>query len=546
VSENVGGQLLKKMIIAGANRLEEYKQAVDALNVFPIPDGDTGTNMSMTAIAAARELLPIESDRIDEVAKLAAGGALKGARGNSGVILSQMFRGFSKSLEGRESADCDDLADAFLKASETAYKAVMKPKEGTMLTVARVMAEAAGDFALDSGDVLKMFGAMQQAGREVLEKTPDMLPVLKQANVVDAGGMGLLYIFEGACEAAGGVTVLTNAATGADGGSYAALGRIDIGDIKNIYCTEFIIAADGAPEDSEGALLEYLETIGDSSLVVGDGEIIKVHVHTNNPGDALEAALRIGSLSSIKIENMLIQHTSLVNGAPVSPEIPADGLKETGFIAVSAGDGFKELFFHLDVDRVIEGGQTMNPSAEDFISAVNRLNAENVVIMPNNKNVILAAKQAAALCPGRNVYVLETRSVPQGLAAMISYMPDMNIARNIEAMNEAVSAVKTGYVACAVRDSVFKNRDIKEGDVIGILEDEIVAVATEVEEAARGLVDAMAEDDAAELISIYYGGGADEDGAEALRDYIDETYPGRETEVRRGGQPLYFYTISAE
>ena len=544
--KRIGGQLLKQMIIAGADRLEEHKQLVDSLNVFPIPDGDTGTNMSMTVMAAARELLPVMSDRIGEVAKHAAGGALKGARGNSGVILSQLFRGFARSLEGMETAGCDELADAFAKASETAYKAVMKPKEGTMLTVARVMAEAAGDYALDYDDIPGLCDFVFKAGHEVLKKTPDMLPVLKQANVVDSGGMGILFIFEGACAAVGGEPLAVQPDLfEAPAAPFAALERVGAGDMEFIYCTEFFIHAAQAAEEAEVQLLSFYESIGDSTLVVGDGELIKVHVHTNNPGDVLEAALRHGSLSNIKIDNMLIQHTSLVNGVPHAAA-PVGPQKEIGFIAVSAGEGFMELFLHLEVDRIIEGGQTMNPSAEDFINAVRMVNAEHIIILPNNKNIIMAAKQAADMMPDRLISVLDTRSIPQGLAAMIGYTPDLNAERNVSKMAEAASVVVTGHVTRAVRDSNYNGQSISEGDMLSLLEDDIIAVSTDAETAARKLIDAMTADDSAELISVYYGDGANEEQAERLREYIDEHYPGRETEVRAGGQPVYCFTVSAE
>ena len=545
---HIDGQILKKMIIAGANKLDANKQLVDSLNVFPIPDGDTGTNMSMTALMAAREVLALETDNIYEVAKAAAGGALKGARGNSGVILSQLFRGFSKSLEGKATADCDDIADAMCKAVEMAYKAVMKPKEGTMLTVARIMAEKASDFTLDSDDIAETLTEVLKAGNEILLKTTEMLPQLKQANVIDSGGKGVMLIFEGAFLALtspDGLVMPEAVAPVQVSEDFSAIEKVGMEDITFIYDVEFFINVSNIPPETEGNFKKYLEQTGDSIVVVGDEELVKVHVHTDHPGDVLETALKIGSLTNIKIENMLDQHTNIVNSEKQTEE-PISEPKDTAFITVSAGEGFEELFKHLDADFIIEGGQTMNPSTEDFLSAIERTNAKSIIILPNNKNILLSAKQAAELTSGKDVHVLETRSIPQGLAAMINYMPESSIEHNLERMAETIAMIKTGHVTYAVRDSSIDGHDIKEGDILSILGDKIIAVSDNIQQAANDLVSRMIEDGSSDLISIYYGQDTTAESAEELKEFINEQYPDCETEVYEGKQPIYYYTISSE
>ena len=544
---SIDGRLFKKMIIAGADRLEANKQLVDSLNVFPVPDGDTGTNMSMTSAAAARDILPLETDSVHEIAKAAAGGALRGARGNSGVILSQFFRGMAKSLEGKRTATCDDLADALAAASETAYKAVMKPKEGTILTVGRVMAERASEAVLDTEDIACAFLEVLKAGNEILLKTTQMLPQLKQANVVDSGGKGLMFIMEGAYEALEPGGASYQIATETPAADFSALATVKPEDIQFIYDTEFFIGAEDPRPEIIDDFMGFLESVGDSVVVAADGNAIKVHVHTNHPGKVLETAMKIGSLHGLKLENMLMQHTSIINSeAGRAPDAPAGEPKETGFIAVSMGAGFEELFRHLEADYIIEGGQTMNPSVEDFITAICGVNADNIIILPNNKNIVHAAKQAAELCAGQNAHVLETHSAPQGIAAMIGYTPGADIAQCLENMRQAAQAVKTGHVTYAVRDSNYGGREIKEGDILGVLEDELVTVSDDVRRAAAELVDLMAGGGGAELISIYYGADTSEEDAEELRNYAAERYPDLETEMHAGKQPLYYYTISAE
>ena len=560
---SIDGRALKKMIAAGAARLEKHKALVDSLNVFPVPDGDTGTNMSMTTNTATKDVLSVESDSVSEIAKAAAGGALKGARGNSGVILSQLFRGFAKSLEGKTTANADDLADAMQRASETAYKAVMKPKEGTILTVARVMAERAFEAALDSEDITEVLIEVLKAGYKILSDTTEMLPQLKQANVVDSGGKGLLFIFEGACEALGvaieteeGEPILADIVPEIIPGDFSAIGMVDISDITFIYDTEFFIITDGVTQADENAFRDFLEKKGDSIVLAGGDGFIKVHVHSDHPGEILERALMLGNLQNLKIENMLQQHEDIVNGNHAEkPETETETItdensdcgepKDAGFIAVSAGAGFAELFKHLEVDQIIEGGQTMNPSTEDFINAAAKINAQNIIMLPNNKNVIWAAQQAADMCPGKNITVLETQSVPQGIAAMINYMPDTDFESCVGQMKQAARSVKTGNVTYAVRDSNYGGREIKQGDIICVLDDEIVFVSNDVKRAAEGLIDIMAGGES-ELLSIYYGAEASETAAVELKNYAAEKYPDCETEAHSGGQPLYFYTISAE
>ncbi|MDD4843812.1 MAG: DAK2 domain-containing protein [Anaerotignum sp.] len=555
----LNGLHLCRLIIAGANELTANKQLVDAMNVFPVPDGDTGTNMSLTVLAAARESEKSSSLRVDEVSKLAAGGALRGARGNSGVITSQLFRGFSKGLEGLEEAKVTDLASALERGVQTAYKAVMKPKEGTILTVARACSEAAAKLSLETDDIEVFLRGIIEYGHEVLAKTPDMLPVLKQAGVVDAGGRGLLYVLEGALNYInyeGPISIAETTKTEAV--NYAVLASIENVDITFGYCTEFFINIHEADDATVHMLKSYLGTIGDSIVCVNDEEVIKIHVHTDHPGLALEKALSIGSLSGLKIENMREQHTNHIDfttkaaataHADVKIQVQEKKSqlppKPIGFVAISAGKGLCDIFKNLGVDVIIEGGQTMNPSTEDILNAIDQINAENIIILPNNKNIILAAEQAVALCENKKLFVVPTRSIPEGISAMFCNAEGLGAEEMTEAMSEAIQAVSTVSVTYAVRDTCFGDKEISEGDILGMLNDEIVVVAKDVATGTKEVLKQTITDDN-EMVSIYYGTDVDEKNANEIADFIKENYPDCEVEIQKGDQPLYFYIISVE
>lgn len=554
----LNGLRLSRLIIAGANELTANKQLVDAMNVFPVPDGDTGTNMSLTVLAAARESEKSNSLRVDEVSKLAAGGALRGARGNSGVITSQLFRGFSKGLEGLEEACVTDLALALDKGVLTAYKAVMKPKEGTILTVARACSEAGAKLALETDDIEVFLKGIIAYGHEVLAKTPEMLPVLKQAGVVDAGGRGLLYILEGALKHInedGPISIAEP--TKSEAVDFGALASIDNVDITFGYCTEFFINIHQAEDATVQKLKTYLGTIGDSIVCVNDDEVIKIHVHTDHPGLALEKALSIGSLSGLKIDNMREQHTNHIDfntntSSPVQaaenkqidkkPELPK---KDIGFVSISAGAGLSDIFRNLGVDMIIEGGQTMNPSTEDILNAVDQINAENIIVLPNNKNIILAAEQAVDLCEDKKLFVVPTRSVPEGISAMFCNAEGLGAEEMTEAMKEAIQAVSTVSVTYAVRDTNFGDKEIAEGDILGMLNDEIVVVAKDVAEGTKEVLKQTITDEN-EMVSIYYGTDVTAEDAQEIADFIMESYPDCEVEIQSGAQPLYYYIISVE
>ncbi|AMJ42029.1 DAK2 domain-containing protein [Anaerotignum propionicum] len=554
----LNGLRLSRLIIAGANELTANKQLVDSMNVFPVPDGDTGTNMSLTVLAAARESEKSNSLRVDEVSKLAAGGALRGARGNSGVITSQLFRGFSKGLEGLEEACVTDLALALDKGVLTAYKAVMKPKEGTILTVARACSEAGAKLALETDDIEVFLKGIIAYGHEVLAKTPEMLPVLKQAGVVDAGGRGLLYILEGALKHInedGPISIAEP--TKSEAVDFGALASIDNVDITFGYCTEFFINIHQAEDATVQKLKTYLGTIGDSIVCVNDDEVIKIHVHTDHPGLALEKALSIGSLSGLKIENMREQHTNHIDfntntSSPVQaaenkqidkkPELPK---KDIGFVSISAGAGLSDIFRNLGVDMIIEGGQTMNPSTEDILNAVDQINAENIIVLPNNKNIILAAEQAVDLCEDKKLFVVPTRSVPEGISAMFCNAEGLGAEEMTEAMKEAIQAVSTVSVTYAVRDTNFGDKEIAEGDILGMLNDEIVVVAKDVAEGTKEVLKQTITDEN-EMVSIYYGTDVTAEDAQEIADFITESYPDCEVEIQSGAQPLYYYIISVE
>lgn len=545
---SINGLLLKKMIIAGANKLNSEKQLVDSLNVFPVPDGDTGTNMSLTVLAAAREIEKCDSLNIGEVAKLAANGALRGARGNSGVITSQLFRGFYKGLEGKTEAGTKELAQAIANGVKTAYKAVMKPKEGTILTVARACGESASKYADKITDIEKFLEQIIEDGNAMLLQTTEMLPALKQANVVDAGGKGLIFILQGAYEnihTEGDITVDEPLKTQAP--DFSAITSVDNESITFGYCTEFFINVKNAGDNVVTKLKAYLGTIGDSIVCVADDEIIKIHVHTDHPGLALEKALTIGSLSGLKIENMREQHTNIIDfggnkKAEVKNNEPA---KELGFISVSVGSGLSDIFKNLGVDEIIEGGQTMNPSTEDILNAVEKINAKNIIVLPNNKNIILAAEQADKLSKDKKIYVVPSKTIPEGITAMINYNIGEGVEENVSNMTDSLSYVKTAMVTYAVRETSIDDKKIEEGDILGMLDGNISVVSKDIMEGTKELIDKAIDEDS-EMISIYYGSDVKQEDADELAQYIEEKYPDCEVEVQMGNQPLYYYIISVE
>ncbi len=558
MSNRLDAEQFRKMIVAGANRLEANKKEVDELNVFPVPDGDTGTNMSLTVMSAAREVLKTEADAgIEAVAKALSSGALRGARGNSGVIVSQLFRGMYRGLKGTEEIDSAAFANAMRQGVETAYKAVMRPKEGTILTVARGMAEAAVDAAIEEEDLAELLKLVIERGEEVLEKTPDMLPVLKEAGVVDAGGKGLLYIYKGMYAA------LTDESEGLalmDASNKKeepaepktpnqAQAAFDTESITFGYCTEFIVHCADA-ERHEEMLRTYLGSIGDSLVVVADDDLIKIHVHTNDPGLAIQKGLSIGYLSNMKIDNMRLQHQNLlVQETPSSQEAPVQEApaehKEYGFVAVSMGEGLTKILKELGVDQVITGGQTMNPSTEDVLNAIEKIDADHIFILPNNKNIILAAQQAAALIQDKEILVVQTRNVPQGITAMLNFAADFSAEENLKMMEEAILEVHTGMTTFAIRDTHLGEFEIHKDDILGMLDGELNVTGQDVEAVARDLIDHLLEMDK-ELFTVYYGEDVTPDSAQALADYIMEKMPEGEVEVHNGGQPLYHYIISAE
>lgn len=539
----IDGYMLKKFIISGANKLEANKDLVDALNVFPVPDGDTGTNMSLTVLAAALEVSKTNTPNIYDVAKAASSGSLRGARGNSGVILSQLFRGFAKGLHGKEVATVSDLAEAFSKASETAYIAVMKPKEGTILTVAQALCDKAFEVSCDTDDFSVFITEVLKHGNKVLNLTTNMLPQLKQAGVVDAGGKGLMCILEGAYESMSseGEAVISTSSEKSEH-LQPAFALTEPLDIKFAYCTEFFINGTGGTS-TEDALKDYLQSVGDSIVVVSDDNLIKVHVHTNNPGKVLERSLKIGTLDNIKIENMRTQHTNKISFSEITEDAE---LKDIGFVAVSMGSGINDLFLKLGADIVIEGGQTMNPSTEDILDAIEKTAAKNVFVLPNNKNIILAAEQAAKLAKSKNVYVVPSKTVAQGIAVLINHIPD-SPETVFENASEAISGIVTGQITYAVRDTVFNDREIKEGNILCMVEGDIQIVSDDLFAASRQLVDKLiSENPDHSVLSIYYGEDVTEEQALELEAYITDNYDDHEAQVHFGNQPLYYYIISIE
>ncbi len=580
----INAESLAKAFLAGAKNLEAKKEWINELNVFPVPDGDTGTNMSMTVMSAAKEVAAMSHPDMKTLAKAISSGSLRGARGNSGVILSQLFRGFTKVIAEYDDLDAQILADAFQKGVETAYKAVMKPKEGTILTVAKGMASRAAEICEEKTELLSFLSDVIREGDRVLAKTPEMLPVLKQAGVVDSGGQGLMQVMKGAYDALSGKEVdytfvePSEPAAEGDRSSYN-LDAQAAQEIKFAYCTQFLIMLDRIfTEKMEDEFKGFLESIGDSIVVVADDEIVKVHVHTNDPGLAMQRALTYGSLTTIIIENMKLERDEKISalkekemqegmllGAATGaagldgakePAAPADAAatadataeeppKEMGFIAVSIGEGLNEIFRGLGVDYIIEGGQTMNPSTEDMLNAIAKVNAKTVFILPNNKNIILAANQAASLVEDKQIIVIPTKTIPQGITALISFIPDSSPSENEERMTEEIGIVKTGQVTYAVRDTVIDDKEIRQDDYMGIGDHGILSVGRELAATVYDMTSQLIDEDSA-IVSIYFGEDVTEEEANAVGSRIEEDHPEVEVEIHYGGQPIYYYVISVE
>ncbi len=550
---SIDAKMLSKMFLAGAKNLEVKKEWINELNVFPVPDGDTGTNMTMTIMAAAKEVASMDDADMATLCKAISSGSLRGARGNSGVILSQLLRGFTKVVKEYDEITLPVFAAAFEKAVETAYKAVMKPKEGTILTVAKGASDKAKEL-MEAGceDLSEYFDEIIKHADYVLSQTPEMLPVLKQAGVVDSGGQGLMEVMKGAYDAFLGKeidftvetpTVSINTAVMDDGFSDE--------DIKFGYCTEFIIMLNRQFNiKHEMDFKAYLESIGDSIVVVADDDIVKVHVHTNDPGMAIQKALKYGQLSNMKIDNMRLEHQEKVikmneKAAESIPAVSNEPRKDVGFVTVAAGDGISEIFKSLGVDHVISGGQTMNPSTEDIVSAISMVNADTVFVLPNNKNIILAANQAQYLVEDKNVVVIPTKTIAQGITAVINFVPDMDVSENESVMCEEITHVKTGEVTYAVRDTQIDDKEIKQGDYMGIGDAGILAVGPQMNDVIYSMVDEMIDEDS-ELISVYYGEEITEEAAQEICDSISEKYDSCDVELQYGGQPIYYYIISVE
>jgi DAK2 domain fusion protein YloV len=547
-TNTVDAKMLGRMFLSGAKNLEAKKEWINELNVFPVPDGDTGTNMTLTIMSAASEVSALSDSSMKALAKAISSGSLRGARGNSGVILSQLLRGFTKVIEHYDTVDAVIFARAFEKGVETAYKAVMKPKEGTILTVARGAAEKALEIAGESDSLETFFTDVIAEAELVLSRTPDMLPVLKEAGVVDSGGQGLLEVLKGAFDGYMGKEIDLNfekPKTAVSGKPVSA----EESNIKFGYCTEFIIMLEKQfTEKDEHEFKEYLMSIGDSLVVVADDEIVKVHVHTNDPGEAIQRALTYGQLSNMKIDNMRLEHhEKVIKEAEkmAAQQAAAEPEKEVGFISVSVGAGMGEIFKELGADYLIEGGQTMNPSTEDVLQAIERVNAKNIFIFPNNKNIILAANQARDLTEDKNIIVIPTKTIPQGITALISYVPDKAVEQNTEEMMEAVGNVKTGQITYAVRDTKIDDKEIRQGDIMGIGDHGLLAVGTGIEDITVAALQEMTDEDS-EIISVYYGQDVSEEDAEHLAERLEEQYPDFDIEIHNGGQPIYYYIVSVE
>lgn len=557
----INAETLAKMFLAGAKNLDAKKEWINELNVFPVPDGDTGTNMSMTIMSAAKEVMNLEQKDMKSVAKAISSGSLRGARGNSGVILSQLFRGFTKVIAEYDEINVQIMADAFEKATETAYKAVMKPKEGTILTVARGMSTKGLEEAEKTDDLITFCKEVIKAGDHALSKTPDMLPVLKQAGVVDSGGQGLMQVLKGCLDCLEGKEIDYTFEETPSTGAATSNSYIDAQAAQEItftYCTQFLIMLEKPfTSKQENEFKSYLESIGDSIVVVADDEIVKVHVHTNDPGQAMQKGLTYGQLTTIIIENMRLERDEKISAmkekemqAAAVPEKEAVAEepveeKEMGFITVSIGEGINEIFKGLGVDYIIEGGQTMNPSTEDMLNAIEKVHAKNIFIFPNNKNIILAANQAASLVEDKNIIVVPTKTIPQGITALINYIPDNSAEENAARMTEEIELVKTGQVTYAVRDTVIDDKEIKENDYMGIGDKSILSVGQELKATVIDMLSQMIDEDSA-MVSIYYGEEATEEDANEIASLVEEQYPDVEVDVQFGGQPIYYYVISVE
>lgn len=559
-TKTINVDMLAKMFLAGAQNIEANKEIINELNVFPVPDGDTGTNMSLTIMAAAKEVTALTNPDMKSLAKAISSGSLRGARGNSGVILSQLLRGFTKAVRDTEVIDVKTLAAACERAKDTAYKAVMKPKEGTILTVARGMAEKAAELAEETDDLEVFIPALIEEGDAVLLKTPEMLPVLKEAGVVDSGGQGLMEVIRGAYDAFLGKEIdysaIASEKAGAGSVSAAKVSNESAADIKFGYCTEFIILTEKEfTEDDEREFKGYLESIGDSIVCVADDDVVKIHVHTNDPGLAIQKALTYGQLSRMKIDNMREEHQEkLIRDAEKlakqqkeeeKKKVSSEPRKPMGFVAVSIGEGLNQIFTELGADYIIEGGQTMNPSTEDMLNAIDHVNADTVFILPNNKNIVLAANQAKDLVEDKEIIVIPTKTVPQGITAIISHMPEGTAKENEEAMLEAVKNVKSGQVTYAVRDTHIDDKEIHEGDIMGIGDSGILAVSQDIEETTKAMLEELVDEDS-ELISLYYGEEVSAEDAEQFVVQVEEMYPDLDVDAHYGGQPIYYYVLAVE
>ena len=563
-NKTIDAKILSRMFLAGAKNLEAKKEWINELNVFPVPDGDTGTNMTLTIMSAASEVGALADPDMETLAKAISSGSLRGARGNSGVILSQLLRGFTRGVRKLTDLDAPAIAAAMERGVETAYKAVMKPKEGTILTVARAAADRALELADSASDLDTFFDGIFQHAEETLARTPEMLPVLKEAGVVDSGGQGLLEVFRGAIDGYHGKEVDYSQFEASAAPKITKISPQAEADIKFGYCTEFIILLEKPlPQEEISRFREFLDSIGDSIVLVADDEIVKVHVHTNHPGQAFERALTYGQLSRMKIDNMREEHQEKLikdsqklaaqqkaeeeayEAAQADEKTNNMPAKEMGFVSVSIGEGMNEVFRGLGVDYLIEGGQTMNPSTEDMLNAIEHVNAKTVFILPNNKNIIMAANQAVDLVEDKQIIVIPTKTIPQGITALVNYIPDHSAEENKEQMMAEIENVKTGQVTYAVRDTEIDGKTIKQNDFMGIGDKSILSVGTDLKATTLEMVDAMVDEDSA-IVSIYFGSDSDEDSANELAAAIEEKYPDVEVEVNDGGQPIYYYVISVE
>ena len=552
-TKTINVDVLAKMFLAGAQNIEAKKDYINELNVFPVPDGDTGTNMSMTIMSAAKEVTALNKPAMKDLAKAISSGSLRGARGNSGVILSQLLRGFTKAIKEEKEIDVLALAAACQRARDTAYKAVMKPKEGTILTVASGIATKAAEMAEETDDLEVFIPAVIEHAQDVLNQTPEMLPVLKEAGVVDSGGQGLLEVIKGAYDAFLGKEIDYSVIEPSTGVTVNKVNAEDTADIKFGYCTEFIILTEKEfTEDDEREFKKFLSSIGDSIVCVADDDVVKIHVHTNDPGLAIQKALTYGQLSRMKIDNMreehqekLIKDAEKLAAAQKEKEKAKEPRKKVGFIAVSIGEGLNEIFKELGVDYIIEGGQTMNPSTEDMLTAIDHVNADYIYILPNNKNIVMAANQARDLTEDKDIIVIPTKTVPQGITAVLNYNAEEDVDTNEETMLEAIKCVKTGQVTYAVRDTHIDDKEIHEGDIMGIGDAGILAVGKSVDGTTKDMLAQLVNDDS-ELISLYYGEEVSEEEAEKLTAEIEELYPDMDVDAHMGGQPIYYYVLAVE